>query len=142
MANKVLVAFDGSANSIRAAVFALHTARYIPDTAIEIVFVLAYTLDEARFLGASPEMLEQSEEELGAAIRAKINHQVSHGNIPYKLKILKGEPAEGIINHARNEVCSQIIIGSRGWGKLRNLLLGSVSLKVVQNSPCTVTVVK
>jgi len=142
MADKVLVAFDGSPNSIRAADFSFQLARHIPETALELVFVLAYTLDEARFLGASPEMFEQTGEELAATMQAKINNEVKHGDIPYKLVVLEGDPAEGIINYARQEDCSQIVIGSRGWGKLKRMLLGSVSMKVVQESHCTVTVVK
>lgn len=142
ISNKILVAFDGSDNSVRAADYAFYMARYIPGTEIEVVFVLTYTLEEARFLGASPEMYQQTREDKIEVIHTKIVAQVNHGNYPFKLAVLDGEPADAIINHANCEHISQVIIGSRGWGRVKRLLLGSVSQKVVQNSPCTVTVVK
>lgn len=132
IANKLLVAFDGSENSVRAANHAFYMAKYIPGVAIEVVFVLTYTLDEARFLGASPEMYQQTREDKIEVIQARIMDQVNHGNFPFRLEVLDGDPADAIINHAKGGHMNQVIIGSRGWGKIKSLLLGSVSQKVVR----------
>ena len=142
ISNKMLVAFDGSDNSVRAADYAFYMARFIPNTEIEIVFVLTYTLEEARFLGASPEMYKQTGEAKAEDINTKILDHVNHGGISFKLVVLDGDPADVIVNHAKCHDPNQIVIGSKGWGKIKRLLLGSISQKVVQDSPCTVTVVK
>jgi nucleotide-binding universal stress UspA family protein len=53
-----------------------------------------------------------------------------------------GDPAECIINLARHALCDEIVMGSRGLGGFKGLLLGSVVSKVVQLSPMPVIVVK
>jgi len=47
-----------------------------------------------------------------------------------------------ILNIAENEKYDMIALGSRGIGRARAWLLGSVSNKVVSEAPCTVLVTK
>jgi nucleotide-binding universal stress UspA family protein len=51
------------------------------------------------------------------------------------------DPAQTIVDYARNNRIDHIIMGARGSTRLRRLL-GSVSAKVVAEAPCTVTVVR
>jgi len=51
------------------------------------------------------------------------------------------DPAEALLDYARNNHVDHIVIGSRGSSSLRRYL-GSVSARVVAQSTCTVTVVK
>jgi len=53
-----------------------------------------------------------------------------------------GEPASCIIDFAQKTECEEIVIGSRGLGSVKGLLLGSVASKVIQMSPVPVVVVK
>ena len=53
-----------------------------------------------------------------------------------------GDPARRILQTAENEDADMIIMGSRGFGDLRGLLLGSVSHKVSHLSKCTCVTVK
>ena len=53
-----------------------------------------------------------------------------------------GDPAHEIIDTAVNEGCGLIILGSRGRGAFKELLLGSVSHKVTNHAGCTVLIVK
>lgn len=48
------------------------------------------------------------------------------------------QPYEGIIETAHNRGADLVVIGSHGWGALKSLLLGSVTLKVLTH--CTVPV--
>lgn len=47
-----------------------------------------------------------------------------------------GNPAEAILDHAAAEDVDLIVMGTRGLGKLKSLLLGSVSKKVSKAAPC------
>ncbi|PRX37274.1 Nucleotide-binding universal stress protein, UspA family [Meinhardsimonia xiamenensis] len=54
----------------------------------------------------------------------------------------EGDYADGILEAAEKTGSDMIVIGKRGLGRLREMLLGSVSNKVVQLAPCTVVTVK
>lgn len=53
-----------------------------------------------------------------------------------------GEPAEVIIEVAERYKVDAIVIGSRGHGFVKRVLLGSVSNQVLQHAPCPVLVVR
>jgi nucleotide-binding universal stress UspA family protein len=52
-----------------------------------------------------------------------------------------GDPAEVLIDTARQSHADAIVMGRRGRGRLTGLLLGSVSQKVASLAPCVVIVV-
>jgi len=56
--------------------------------------------------------------------------------------ISAGDPAKRILETAKAENADMIVLGSRGFGDLRGLLLGSVSHKVSHLSECTCITVK
>jgi nucleotide-binding universal stress UspA family protein len=62
--------------------------------------------------------------------------------IPLEVRIAYGDPADELIACAKKEEIDVIVIGSSGKGFLKRNLLGSVSYKVVKNSPCSVYIVK
>jgi len=53
-----------------------------------------------------------------------------------------GDPGKEILRHAEEETANLIVMGSRGLGDLQGLLMGSVSHKVSQLSPCSCLTVK
>lgn len=54
----------------------------------------------------------------------------------------EGDPAEAILNAAKDDKVDLIVVGSRGLGSLKGLLMGSVSSKVVHLSDCCCITVK
>jgi nucleotide-binding universal stress UspA family protein len=52
--------------------------------------------------------------------------------------ICEGDPSWLIANWAREHTTDLIMIGTRGFGKLPGLLLGSVAAKVIHDTPCPV----
>lgn len=56
--------------------------------------------------------------------------------------IREGDPAHAILECGKHESADVIIMGSRGLGDLKGLLMGSTSHKVSQLAPCTVITVK
>ena len=57
-------------------------------------------------------------------------------------KVVLGDVAGEIVNFAANRKADLIVTGSRGFGKLKGLLLGSTSSKVTQLSQCSCLTVK
>lgn len=68
------------------------------------------------------------------------------GHVPddvgVETKILRGSPFVEIIGYARSAQIDLIVIGTHGWGALRQVLMGSVADKVVHKSPCPVLTVR
>jgi nucleotide-binding universal stress UspA family protein len=48
-----------------------------------------------------------------------------------------GDPGERILHHAKQRSADLIVMGSRGFGELKGLVLGSVSHKVFHLAPCS-----
>ena len=61
--------------------------------------------------------------------------------IESEMKVANGDPAEEILKEARQGGYDLLIVGTRGLGPVGRLLLGSVSSKVADRSPCPVLVV-
>ncbi|MBY0509203.1 MAG: universal stress protein [Rhodospirillaceae bacterium] len=53
-----------------------------------------------------------------------------------------GDPAERIVEFARKKHCREVVMGTRGVGRLKGIMLGSVATKVVQLINVPVTLVK
>src|SRR5690606_7100102 len=57
-------------------------------------------------------------------------------------KVIVGPVVETIIKYAKEHGCDQIVMGTRGLGRVGSLVLGSVTTKVISLSPIPVTLVK
>jgi nucleotide-binding universal stress UspA family protein len=58
-----------------------------------------------------------------------------------EIMVCVGEPGETIAKMARQKHCGEIVLGSRGLGNLKSLVLGSVTTKVIHAARVPVTVV-
>ncbi|MEQ1763562.1 MAG: universal stress protein [Pyrinomonadaceae bacterium] len=56
--------------------------------------------------------------------------------------VVKGSPAQAIVEEAENWSADLIMMGSHGYGFWQRALLGSVSNSVVHHAPCSVLVVR
>jgi nucleotide-binding universal stress UspA family protein len=52
-----------------------------------------------------------------------------------------GDPAEALIKVAEDEHADALVVGRRGLGQLKGLLLGSVSQKLASLAPCVAIIV-
>ena len=56
--------------------------------------------------------------------------------------VAEGDPAGQIINHAEARGVNLIVMGTRGLGQMKSMLLGSVSRKVINSTDISCLVVK
>ena len=68
--------------------------------------------------------------------------QVEYGITNVSTKVLFGDPREEIVNFAKSENVDTIVMGSRGLGAIKRLLLGSISDYVLKNAHCHVLITK
>jgi len=137
---KILVAIDGSKLSVKALDYVVKRKRQ--GESIE-----AYVLNAQPAVAPRGRLVTRSMiDDFHAQESEKVFGQ---SEVKAKMKYLKadtyskfGDPAECIVAFARKTKCDEIVIGSRGLGSVKGLLLGSVASKVVQISPIPVVVVK
>lgn len=54
--------------------------------------------------------------------------------------VLHGEPSDKILDYAKKEKCDMIIMGRRGFSKIRRFFIGSVTQRVISDAPCPVLI--
>ena len=174
--SKILLAFDGSEDSVTALKKAEMIAR-LCEASLTVVYVesqkmVGHFSDDASLdlnhshttnttfqqpfplLGASgipiyAATAYPNEEEQPENNNRTLNQPLSDAkatlsdalkNVKYEL--LAGDPAEVICHYAKENHIDLIIVGNRGIGGIKKLILGSVSDKVTHLSECPVLVVK
>jgi nucleotide-binding universal stress UspA family protein len=63
-------------------------------------------------------------------------------SVPYEHRLLRGYPAEEIVDEAEREHCDLIVMGTHGRTGFRRLLMGSVAEAVVREATCPVLTYK
>lgn len=146
MEYRILLASDGSDNALRAAEFTAGLVRMAPEIKVTVL-VVNEMLEKMKYYSPlqSPVIFEEAE------IFFKDKTQDALDRTTEVFKELKievegvvkvGNPAQAVVDFAREEGSDQIVVGSRGLGSLKGIVLGSVSSKIVQLAGCPVTVVK
>ncbi|UQZ74956.1 universal stress protein [Niallia circulans] len=139
MYSTILLAIDGSKNSLRATEEAVKLASLQAGTVITVIHAVDFSQSKYDVLHA------QGKTELELARRNKflsIEEYLHSKNITYKLTILHGEPGPVIVEYANKNSFDLLVIGSRGLNTLQEMVLGSVSHKVIKRAKCPVLVVK
>lgn len=139
MYKKILLAVDGSQHSLRATQEAIQIASLVDESRIEVVVV-------AEFSQAKNDILHsEGKEALVVSRRKKILpaiEQLKSNNLSYEVNILHGEPGPAIVDYANKNQFELVVIGSRGLNSFQEMVLGSVSHKVVKRVQCPVLIVK
>ncbi|WP_458462087.1 universal stress protein [Paenibacillus sp.] len=139
MYNRILLAVDGSENSLRATREVAKLVALSPGSNVEVISVADFSRSKSDILHA------QGKEELELKRRQKlapVEEILKTSQVSYKLKIMHGEPGPTIIEYANHEKVDLVVIGSRGLNALQEMVLGSVSHKVVKRVHCPVMIVK
>jgi nucleotide-binding universal stress UspA family protein len=142
---RVVVGVDGSAGSLAALQFAFDEAKR---RAIELLVVTAFELQDVWTMTSElPVGLSLDELRDGVArdtrrlVTQALGDQLTAHDAPRVDVLAQGGPAAQVLVSAADS-SALLVVGSRGLGGFRRLLLGSVSLQCTQHAPCPVTVVR
>jgi len=87
------------------------------------------------------ELLEAYKKE-NQDILLKCSEIANQKGLTLKTFLLQGNPASAILDYNKKEKFDLVIMGSRGIGTFKELLLGSVSSKIVHHSSCAVLLIR
>ncbi len=142
---KFILATDGSEGALRALDFAVRLAVAL-DAELSLVNVTAdmgLSHDELREFSRTEnvslaEVLDAQAQQVLERTKARA---LELGARRLRTEAASGDAAEMILAIAAREGADAIIVGKRGWGPLRGMLLGSVSQKLASLARCPVIVV-
>ncbi len=139
---EILVPVDGSENCIRAARFAMEMAQamgigvrlfYVfPAASVEIIGMAGMSradIDQAAQASAQ-RAFDQTREGIGSDLIDNLEEETSIG-----------DPAEEIIRYTEDDHAVLVVIGRRGLSRMKSLMLGSVSDKVLRHARSPVAVI-
>jgi len=139
MYKRILYATDGSPA-------AQHALEHASDLAQKYgaEIILVHVFRRIKEYGESPYFsdLEEERKKAGDTVIGQAMAKLRDTDITVQIEPCEGNPAEAIINIARVRRCDLIVMGSRGQGTFQEILLGSVSAKVVRRAPCPVMIVR
>ena len=138
MFKNILLAFDGSDCSNKALVYARNLAEQY-GAALWLIHVFPHTSD---LLGYEDfEKLFAKRKSAGQVVIDDALQKLDKSTLKVHQELLEGPEAESILKAAKTSQADLIVMGTRGFGALKGLLIGSVSRKVIHYATCPVMVV-
>ena len=141
MFQKIILATDGSENAHRAALASIDLAKGLLLSSIIITHIATNPPDQSRMVKAQFDVHNLLEEDAKKAMTRTID-ALTQAGIDYHLKVAIGDPSTEVVEIAKKEQADLIILGTRGLGAIKGVLMGSVSQKIIQAASCPVMIVK
>ena len=148
MFDKVMVAVDGSEHALRAVDAAAVIAQGCGSELIVLTVLESSKLpQDVRQFAESEHMMERemalANRLVGEPITSQAAMRATKNGVKNVTQLIEdGEAAKEILHVAKTMSVDLIVVGSRGLGTIRGLLLGSVSHKVMHLSECPCMTVK
>ena len=160
MAHKVVIALDSSEGAWRAVEYVAEAFGHIPGGQVTLLHILSGLppafWDDGHILEEKEKESRQrlvagwqkEQEKKWQGLVKKAHNHLTTAGMPKDAVVNKFKPkyydvAEDILSEAEEGKFDTIVMGRRGMGMAKALLLGSVTHKVVQNAKaCAVTIVE
>lgn len=140
---RIVVGVEGSGGAKAALRWALQEARF-RNACVEVVTAYSNTYVPAspdfNYVPLDPVDLEAEVQKMQNAVVDEVLAEVGDTSVAVKRVILRGRPADTLIRAA--EGADMLVVGSRGRGGFRGLLLGSVSQQIAHHGDCPVVIVR
>ena len=146
MAGRIVVGIDGSPESAaalrwaveeaklrHARVEAVHVWNYIPMTTTADSGLVPMSWTE------SAEMVDATHDAAARAAAQEVEDVVRAGH-DVTISLVQGDASEALLETAKG--ADLLVVGNRGRGALKELLLGSTSGRVADHAPCPVVIVR
>lgn len=142
--SKILIPVDGSLASLRAVDFAIDMAARSPETSLVLLHVS--NIPAIELAGASEAMandwLEEAASQASAKALKDAKTKCEIANLVVETLARSGRVAETIAEVARKQGVAHIVMGTRGLGSIKGLLLGSVATQVIHLAEVPITLIK
>jgi nucleotide-binding universal stress UspA family protein len=143
---KILIPVDGSAASVNAAKKAIEFARQYGS---ELTFLSVFSDSNIKRYEHYDTQLQKEMEKI-TAVMMKEEEQILDSvlkdlnllNIIHDKKVVQGEPSLAILSAAAEGQYDLIIMGRRGFSRIKRLFVGSVTQRVISEATCPVLVVQ
>lgn len=134
----ILVATDGSTHAMRAME---HVAEVAKATGASVVVV--HVFEPLALLGhlEPPVDFAVQEAEVQRVCNDTWCAPLAAAGVTYRAQVVEGTPATAIIDAASAAGADLIVVGARGLSRVKELMLGSTSTKVLHHAHVPVTVV-
>jgi nucleotide-binding universal stress UspA family protein len=132
---RILIAYDGSESAERALDEAARLANGSDVTVVSVAELLP------QFGRAAAMLLPEEDAERKAELE-QAKEKLAKLGVDAKTVERRGDPAEMIIEEAKQEKADLIVVGTRGLSTAKGWMLGSVSSRVMHHAPCNVLVVR
>ena len=141
MSSRIVVGVDGSETSTNALDWAVRQAKRTASR-LDIVMAWHYPVAGYSVMGAS--MALPPHEELAAGASAQLNKHLAQyetdlAGVECDRIVVEGSPSLVLCDAAQD--ADLLVVGSRGFGGFKGLILGSVSAYCANHSPCAVAII-
>jgi nucleotide-binding universal stress UspA family protein len=134
-----LVPLDGSEHSNRALEAAVQIAKKVGG---KITLSHVYSVSPSAITPMQVYRYAQAMRKNGKAVLAEGKKKAKAEGVQVETLLLDGHTVEEILKTAREGNFNLIVIGARGMGRMKELLMGSVSDGVTKHAPCPVLVIR
>jgi nucleotide-binding universal stress UspA family protein len=137
---RILIAVDDSEFAARAADLGIELAKSL-HAKLGFITVFDPSVGPGATWGVTAERLAEMSEQAAKRLLATFRERKASRSDVREF-VEPGKPASKIIEVANTWPADLVVMGSHGRGKIKGLLLGSVSQEVLHHAPCPVLVVR
>lgn len=128
---KTLVAIDGSPSALRAAAFLIDFIQMGKPSDVHLLNVQPPILSGEVRRFVTQQMIDAYHHEEGEAALRETKQLFQEAALQFTAVIKVGHFAETITEYAKEEHCDSLVMGTRGMGPIANMVLGSITNKVL-----------